>query len=67
MPIENNDDVVTLTLPRSAAEPVRNMMRNHISELPSNIRPDVQAQLSNWGPSGRTQGGDQGGGQQTTR
>lgn len=57
---------VTLRVPREHAQPVRDLVTDHLTELPIAIRGDVQTQLSGWGiPAGSTDA--RGGGENTSR
>ena len=58
-----DDDFVTLRIPKNQAQPVRDYMRNHLQDFPAPMRNDLQTQLSSWelgsssGGGGTQQGG----------
>ena len=65
-----DNDFVNLRIPKQHAQPVRDFMRNHLEELPSQVRNDVQSQLSGWEIGGAGGGGSQGtqqGGQRSSQ
>ena len=66
-PNTDGQDFVTLRVPREHAKPVATMVRGHITELPQEIRNDLQSQLSKWGDTGAgASGGSQSGSNRET-
>jgi hypothetical protein len=57
-------EYVTLKIPKESAQPVRDLVRGHLQELPAQIRNDLQTQMNNWEftGSGTERGGGQSGG-----
>lgn len=62
---KSDSTFVTLRVPREHAQPVRDLVTDHLTELPIAIRGDVQTQLSGWGITGTAEA--RGGGENTSR